>query len=872
MDVPVKPIDSWSRGMRRRLLMESSFDSLHQALSLEIEAQASWASDCCSKINFSPERTSTLPFDSQQLPLLSFGTDSSLTHQEDMFLHGAELRDGLDHKNLAKNDSSLDSIQNLSALSHESTSNGRVGSMSTIACLHGELKKLLLHGRDLPAWAAWLDSLVQRSLIGRGCGPRRASAARQLMLVWTYYSSLLMRELTLRSASTFGSCHLLRLLCDEYLSFRLEQLASSPLTSLPAELTNLLPVIKTEQLLPRINNGDQSICSPTSQLGLISQESSVQSMTEEAIGVVSNMKTMLLNSGLASGSRRESENSFHSSTQQATMMMMMMAAAGAFVGGRGDAGIEGVANVSGMEGAKLIGLSSGVPDGSVPSSSSPITCLGAKGHIGLQSAFWSSTSLSGYSDCPQGEYHIPGLLNEALVSSSPAAVAAAAAAAAAVAAAAVSRDPMISSSAVPAGELGMISTCTSSEGGIAENLMLFQASDEPCSDAEQEEGACVDSVNSEQAVAVAAVSVDETIVAAVADPEAGDSNDCPREEDPLLIYATPTESSSPGLARECFLTIMDEEEVDDKEEVDGEKEREEHEGEDEGENEEDVRERKKDKANKARDKGEGNESLDRATNGLSLNLGDVHSGEILPHRHGRSRQSRTQPHLDTHMLHLDSLLQSSEPRTRLISKDCAIKPFRFDVSRRGYWEVPSLCSPKMNSVGHKNSIPELSLQNFYSAPVFPPSANDPLENIFGEQVTTPRSISDVFLNQAEENELSTLEMEGMDTEVTEEEVENQDGQTDEEAHGIRKKLDFISNVSFADMTMPENSYCWPDELIENNDTHQFLADSQDNIPEKRSKRLCQENVLLQENNSERHGGKAAVLHTRLRLDTITGFT
>ncbi len=42
-----------------------------------------------------------------------------------------------------------------------------------------------------------------------------------------------MREMTLRSALSFGSCYLLRMLCDEYLSFRLEQVASSPLLAMP---------------------------------------------------------------------------------------------------------------------------------------------------------------------------------------------------------------------------------------------------------------------------------------------------------------------------------------------------------------------------------------------------------------------------------------------------------------------------------------------------------------------------------------------------------------------------------------------------------------------------------------------------------------
>ncbi|VEL27382.1 unnamed protein product [Protopolystoma xenopodis] len=37
MNHPVKSIDSWSRGIRRDLLMEPTFESLHPTLSLEME-------------------------------------------------------------------------------------------------------------------------------------------------------------------------------------------------------------------------------------------------------------------------------------------------------------------------------------------------------------------------------------------------------------------------------------------------------------------------------------------------------------------------------------------------------------------------------------------------------------------------------------------------------------------------------------------------------------------------------------------------------------------------------------------------------------------------------------------------------------------
>ncbi|VDN17728.1 unnamed protein product, partial [Dibothriocephalus latus] len=127
----------------------------------------------------------------------------------------------------------------------------------TLVQLHSELHTLISVKASLSCWIVWLDKIVHRCLssrasgpkranaarhlmlvwnyYSRASGPKRANAARHLMLVWNYYSSLLMRELTLRFALSFGSCYLLWMLCDEYLSFRLEQVASSPLMTLPVD-------------------------------------------------------------------------------------------------------------------------------------------------------------------------------------------------------------------------------------------------------------------------------------------------------------------------------------------------------------------------------------------------------------------------------------------------------------------------------------------------------------------------------------------------------------------------------------------------------------------------------------------------------------
>ncbi|KAF7260819.1 hypothetical protein EG68_01759 [Paragonimus skrjabini miyazakii] len=203
-----------------------------------IEAQGSWASDCPfyreqrvplhaaqvaqSSSDSGNDFSSTVDFESLlALPVNPLGSWESNIGKSALMQHG-------------RNQNSITNVgyTNSSALGL-TTWTDQVKPPISVTELHAEVCGLLTNRATLSTWTAWLDQIVARSLANRVSGPKRANAARQLMLVWTYYSSLLMRELTLRSAVSFSSCHLLRMLCDEYLSYRLEQVASSPLTPLP---------------------------------------------------------------------------------------------------------------------------------------------------------------------------------------------------------------------------------------------------------------------------------------------------------------------------------------------------------------------------------------------------------------------------------------------------------------------------------------------------------------------------------------------------------------------------------------------------------------------------------------------------------------
>ncbi|KPJ01640.1 Transcription factor RFX3 [Papilio xuthus] len=85
------------------------------------------------------------------------------------------------------------------------------------------LQASLGRSTTLEQWADWLDGCVRNALAVHERRPDYVSRARRLLLDWSFYSSLVIRELTLRSAASFGSFHLIRLLYDEYVSYLIER-------------------------------------------------------------------------------------------------------------------------------------------------------------------------------------------------------------------------------------------------------------------------------------------------------------------------------------------------------------------------------------------------------------------------------------------------------------------------------------------------------------------------------------------------------------------------------------------------------------------------------------------------------------------------
>ncbi|XP_018611441.2 transcription factor RFX3 isoform X1 [Scleropages formosus] len=88
--------------------------------------------------------------------------------------------------------------------------------------LEQDFKVTLQQQSSLEQWAAWLDNVVSQVLKPYEGRPSFPRAARQFLLKWSFYSSMVIRDLTLRSAASFGSFHLIRLLYDEYMFYLVE--------------------------------------------------------------------------------------------------------------------------------------------------------------------------------------------------------------------------------------------------------------------------------------------------------------------------------------------------------------------------------------------------------------------------------------------------------------------------------------------------------------------------------------------------------------------------------------------------------------------------------------------------------------------------
>ncbi|XP_067368945.1 DNA-binding protein RFX2 isoform X4 [Channa argus] len=136
---------------------------------------------------------------------------------------------------------------------------------SVVQRLEQDFKVTLQQQSSLDQWATWLDNVVSQVLKPHQGSPSFPKAARQFLLKWSFYSSMVIRDLTLRSAASFGSFHLIRLLYDEYMFYLVEHRVAQATGETPIAVMGEFSDLSS--MMPSLLEKDTSFSDEMSDLG-----------------------------------------------------------------------------------------------------------------------------------------------------------------------------------------------------------------------------------------------------------------------------------------------------------------------------------------------------------------------------------------------------------------------------------------------------------------------------------------------------------------------------------------------------------------------------------------------------------------------------
>lgn len=115
--------------------------------------------------------------------------------------------------------------------------------LETVQTIHSGMVGLLDTHASFDDWHVFLVKSINSCLPERS-HPNYTVKAKKFIMSWSYYSSMVIRDLTLRSVQTFGSFHLIRMLLDELVSHVIEQkIQNTEAEYIPRDI-----IIKTEAL------------------------------------------------------------------------------------------------------------------------------------------------------------------------------------------------------------------------------------------------------------------------------------------------------------------------------------------------------------------------------------------------------------------------------------------------------------------------------------------------------------------------------------------------------------------------------------------------------------------------------------------------
>ncbi|XP_026098816.1 DNA-binding protein RFX2 isoform X5 [Carassius auratus] len=151
---------------------------------------------------------------------------------------------------------------------------------SVVQRLEQDFKVTLQQQSSLDQWAVWLDNVVNQVLKPYEGSTSFPRAARQFLLKWSFYSSMVIRDLTLRSAASFGSFHLIRLLYDEYMFYLVEHRVAMATGETPIAVMGEFSDLSS--MMPSLMEKDASFSDDLASDGDMSRTSE-RSMSEPAV-------------------------------------------------------------------------------------------------------------------------------------------------------------------------------------------------------------------------------------------------------------------------------------------------------------------------------------------------------------------------------------------------------------------------------------------------------------------------------------------------------------------------------------------------------------------------------------------------------------
>ncbi|CAN7939898.1 unnamed protein product, partial [Ixodes pacificus] len=115
----------------------------------------------------------------------------------------------------------------LTALCQETLFGGQQQPRPSLHFLYRQFEAFLAEDTPVEVYLDWLEAVIRKTVLRRGLSARKL--AGEFLLLWSAFGTRIIRDMTLHSATTFGSFHLLRLLLDEYVLFLLERVLTEDL-------------------------------------------------------------------------------------------------------------------------------------------------------------------------------------------------------------------------------------------------------------------------------------------------------------------------------------------------------------------------------------------------------------------------------------------------------------------------------------------------------------------------------------------------------------------------------------------------------------------------------------------------------------------